>query len=92
VLGGVPFAQDWRVYGRLGIASVKVKANANVAGSGISDTHMGSVVGLGLHYAIDPNFGIRLEANRYAGNSIGSYDTGANTKYRTIGIGLDYRF
>lgn len=70
-------------YGRLGYADVQIDATSSIDGSS-SASNDKVFGGVGGHYAINPQFGVYLEYNRYA--KIGEVNVSG------VLLGLDYQF
>ncbi|MDW5415521.1 porin [Iodobacter sp. CM08] len=88
VLASYPFNDAFSVFGRLGVASIKVTAeiNADVLAYSKSNekTETKALFGIGAQYAFNKNFSLRAEYNQYAKIE--------NLKLSTFTVGANYSF
>ncbi|WP_374349274.1 outer membrane beta-barrel protein [Chitinimonas sp.] len=85
-VGTLPINDSLSLYGRLGLASVKVKSELRSGGFALDDssTKTKALIGVGARYALSPQFGVRAE---YA-----NYGKVADTRLSSLTVGADYRF
>jgi OOP family OmpA-OmpF porin len=86
VLGKLPLNEQVDVYGRLGLGSIRAKSEIHAPGMSGSEstTKTKALVGIGAHYAITKEIGLRAEYAQFA-----KID---DIKLSTLTIGADYRF
>lgn len=94
VIGSLPLSEKVAIYGRLGIADLKVKNTEKAVGSFDGERFQGTesssvsknraLVGVGLNYALGSAFALRAEYSQYA-----EWD---DLTISTTTIGLTYKF
>ncbi|MBY0446162.1 MAG: porin [Burkholderiales bacterium] len=88
VLASYPFNDAFSVFGRLGVASIKLTAevNADVVAYSESreETETKALFGIGAQYAFNKNFSLRAEYNQYAKIE--------DVKLSTFTVGANYSF
>jgi opacity protein-like surface antigen len=99
VIGNIPVAPSFNIYGRLGYASVKVDASATCGGGcgggfaglsgSASQTKGAGLLGVGARYAVTPDFGLRAEYDYYQKIT---YESTVDLKLSVFSIGGDVRF
>jgi OmpA-OmpF porin, OOP family len=87
-IGSIPVAEQFSLYAKLGVYRADSEGRSNVI-AGVDDSNTGMTFGFGGRFDVTPQFGIRLEWQRYAdvgGDNIGEADVDV------ISIGATYRF
>jgi len=94
VVGSLPLSEKVAIYGRLGVADLKIKSTEKAVGSfdgeRFQETESSSVsknralVGVGLNYALGSAFALRAEYTQYA--------EWEDLTISTTTIGLTYKF
>ncbi|MEJ2793278.1 porin [Iodobacter sp. LRB] len=88
VLASYPFTDAFSVFGRLGIARIKLTNELNVNGvqhaSSKEDSQTKGLFGVGAQYAFNKNLSLRAEYNQYAHV--------ADLKLSTYTVGTNYSF
>ncbi len=82
-VGIAPVAQNFEIYGRIGIEESEIKANANTANftAGESDKQTGATYGIGARYLFSKNVGLFAEWMKNDKIEVDSYL-----------VGVDFRF
>lgn len=78
VVASMPVGNDFSIYGRLGVNSVKVKAT--YAGNSETDSESKALIGFGARYAISKEAGVRAEFQKLASD------------VSTLTVGVDFKF
>jgi OmpA-OmpF porin, OOP family len=89
-VGAYPIG-DAAVFGKLGLASIKAKAEACLSGFGCaseSETNTDFAWGVGASYHFTKNFGTRLEFERFRGK----FTDGEKFDIDLLSLGIQYRF
>lgn len=94
-VGILPVADQFSVFGKLGVAVTKLKSNENINLVSIADIETLSesrsrtnvLYGVGVKYDITKNIGVRAEYEDF-----GRVGDNASAKLSVISVGLDFRF
>jgi len=92
MLGMLPVADNFSVFGRLGIAMWNVDLDVNASGFPASQSASGAdpVYGVGVEYNFTKQFGLRGEWARYS--NVGDDNSTGQTDVDVTGVSVLYRF
>lgn len=91
-VGTLPLGNNFSVFGRLGVYSIKTELTASGSAGSVSSSDTGSDFhwGIGAGYDFTPNLGARLEWERF--NKVGNKDKTGEGDVDLASVGLVYRF
>ena len=92
VVGNVPLANQFSVFGRLGAYNLRTEMKVTVAGISSSESarNTGVLLGLGAGYDFTGNVGMRVEWEKF--NKVGDKDKTGQGDVGLLSVGLVYRF
>ena len=92
VVGNVPLANQFSVFGRLGAYNMRTEMKVTVSGISSSESarNTGFLLGAGVGYDFTRNVGMRVEWEQF--NKVGDKDKTGQGDVGLLSVGLVYRF
>lgn len=90
-VGFLPLNDEFNLYGKLGIASVKSKVSSNLAPMNDA-TRIAATYGLGGEYNLNKNIGLRLGWDHYSAAVDTNASSTKNVSANVVSVGAVYNF